>query len=85
MIWPQNRGNNSNTWSQISNPLKSTEGGVIGYTAKEINFESKFWGGLEYNSGPQSLLDFILYLLLLHIDTDTGKYNYNFSGTDGDI
>jgi hypothetical protein len=57
IMWPQKSGINFNTWSQISNPLKNTEGGVTGYAAQEVHFQSKFWGGLEYNSGPQSLLD----------------------------
>ena len=66
MVWPNWDGvingvtkNNFQHWKQTSNPFHpdTSTGGVDGYRAIEIDHTSNYWGGLEYNTGDQSLAD----------------------------
>jgi len=57
--WPLRTGTNTNIWKQTSNPMApNVYPGIEGYEAISENFNSKNWGGLEYNSrNDHSLLD----------------------------
>merc|ERR1719469_1484788 len=70
MVWPLVSGGQFNEWKQSSNPVKfhgqpgyetainvHVGSGVDGYEAVSIYSDSQGWGGLEYNPGPDSLLD----------------------------
>jgi len=54
LVWP---GKDEQHWRQTSNPVTSTDGGVEGYAAIEAPYSQNAWGGLEYCSGDQALLD----------------------------
>ena len=56
IVWPQRSGENSQTWRQTTNPVTATAGGVEGYEAVQVNFNSQGWAGLEHG-GSNSLLD----------------------------
>merc|ERR1712166_1315641 len=43
-----------NRWTQTSNPLDSK---VAGYVSIDTPANGNHWGGLEYNTGPDSLID----------------------------
>ena len=57
MLFPDMQAPNYNVWSQISNPVTATSGGVDGYAAIEIHFDSHHWGGLERSARETTLLD----------------------------
>lgn len=54
ITWPQNENPTSNRWTQTSNPLDSK---IDGYFSIDTPNTARNWGGLEYNTGPQSLID----------------------------
>ena len=54
ITWPQNENPTSNRWTQTSNPLDSK---IDGYFSIDTPNTAREWGGLEYNTGPHSLID----------------------------
>ena len=64
LMYPQNTalvasGKNTIVWKQSSNPMTKTSGGTEGYEKVSLPRTSmpSNWGGLEYNTGTQSVLD----------------------------
>ena len=57
LLWPLKAAPNYQTWIQTSNPVTRNSGGVTGYRAVDIHFTDNQWGGLEYNTGPNSFID----------------------------
>ena len=57
MVFPNMQAPNFNVWSQTSNPVTATSGGVVGYAPIEIHFDSHHWGGLERSARKTTLLD----------------------------
>jgi len=57
IIWPLRSGDNYNIWKQVSNPITAASGGVDGYEAVDVRFTSQYWGGLEYHTANNTLLD----------------------------
>lgn len=56
LVWPDRPGANSQVWKQISNPVTSSAGGVEGYQAVNVSFNTHGWGGLE-RGNDNALLD----------------------------
>jgi hypothetical protein len=58
IVWPERQGQDKfNRWKQESNPMTKTSGGVDGFECLDCWFASNGFGGLEFNTGAQSVLD----------------------------
>jgi hypothetical protein len=54
--WPDSHFEDQ-VWSQTSNPVTKTSGGVEGYEAIDVRYTDHSWGGLEHDNGGHTLLD----------------------------